>query len=457
MSYKASESKHGIPKWWEKTKAIYCPVSGGAGASLMSFALDFNAGSRSKEQLNRLILDSEKPHYDISMGTELIGMRINEKISTFSQLPDLLGEAHLVNSNLIYMADYWEGGYFIKGDYVPRADFGGAKAFKEAVKKIHELGGKIILYLEAFIISRSSKIGMEQGPKWAMMDKDGKYLGYFRNMDHTYYQMWPGKGSGWSRYLADKAEQMIKEFDVDGFHLDSYGMVQEWRDHHPDHADGLEPGEFDRGAVDLMKDFRGRIRSVKEDAIVIMEGSEKEDILAQSDGAQDWSLIHLADQPWYREGTYKVFTSEFGLSSMQQILARGYNVTISGWWTQPLPGSQMTERLLKADISPKGTSWIEQTFTRSPVRDLWWCYNTLWANGLVQPDELDMEWLRVKVPPFPFPGDPYLGSDEGRKKWKLTVEEILRRLRELDFSKAISPAQYLNRIIQKAEKDLLPI
>ena len=457
MSYKATELKHSIPEWWEKTRAIYCPISGGAGASLMSFALDFNTSQRSKEELSKLIEESEKPHYAISMGTELTGMRIDEKISSFVELPNLLDEARSVNSNLIYMADYWEGGYFIKGDYVPRSDFGGAKAFQEAVKKIQGLGGKIILYLEAFIISRSSKIGREQGPKWAMMGKDGKYLGYFRNMDHTYYQMWPGKGSGWSKYLSDLAEQMITEFDVDGFHLDSYGMVQEWRDHHPDHADGLEPGEFDRSAVDLMQDFRKRIRSVKPGAIVIMEGSEREDLLAASDGAQDWSLMHLAGKPWYREGTNKVFTSEFGLSSMQQILAKGYNVTIGGWWTQPLPGKQMTDRLLKTDISPKGTSWIEQTFMRSPVRDLWWCYNTLWANGLVQPDELDMEWLREKVPPFPFQGDPYLGSDEGREKWKLTVGEVLRRLKELDFSIAITPAQCLSRIIQKAEKGLLPI
>lgn len=458
VSYRVLELKHSIPEWWKKTRTLYCPVSGGAGAALMSFGLDFDTSGRSKEEISEIIESSKKLHYKKPMGADLKGMRITEQIKSFVELPKMLSQARAVNSNLIYLADYWEGGYFNKGDYIPRADFGGPRAFRDGIKAIHDLGGKIIIYLEAFIVSReTSKIGREKGPKWAMMNKDGKYFGYFHNMDHTYYQMWPGKSSGWSKYLADLAEQMIIEYDVDGFHLDSYGMQRGWRDNHPDHIDGLEPGEFDVRAVDMVQDFRERVRAVKAEAIVIIEGSEIEDLLAACDGAQEWSLATLSDKPWFREHNYKIFTSEFGLPSMQNILATGYNVSIGSWWLQPMPGQQMISRLKEVDISPRGNSWIEQFYTRSPIRDLWWCCNVIWANNLVQPDELDMEWLRKMAPPFPFPCDPYLASDEGKAKWKSTVKEVLYRLEQLDLDKSLTPAECLSKLIQKAQNNLLAI
>jgi len=458
MRYRKDELKHGLPDWWQKTKSFYCPVSGGAGAALMSFALDFDASGKSNREISEMIQSSKKPHYERPMGEELDGMRITEKISSFNELPGLLSQAREVSSNLIYLADYWEGGYFNKGDYIPRADFGGPKAFRDGIKAIHDLGGRIIVYLEAFIISRhTSNIGREKGHKWAMMDRNGKFFGYFLNMDHTYYQMWPGKGSGWSRYLADMAEQMIVDYDVDGFHLDSYGAQHGWMDHHPEHIDGLEPGEFDVRAVDMVHDFCKRVRAVKPEAIVIMEGSEREDLLCACDGAQEWSFASLAAKPWFRENPYKVFTSEFALPYMEKILANGYCLSVSGWWLRDMPDSRMIDRLKKADVSPKGVSWIEQTFTRSPVRDLWWCYNVIWANGLVQPDQFYMEWLREMVPPFPLGANSYLAGDEGRQKWRDTVNEVLSRLGQLDLKKAVTPAQCLARLLQRAKDNLMAV
>ena len=468
MVDRAPGLKHSVHEWWEKTRSLYCPVSGGAGAALMSFGLDFDTSGKSKEEISEIIESSKKPYYKESFGSELIGMRITEQIKSFSELPKMLSQAQAVNSNLIYLADYWEGGYYNKGDYIPRADFGGPKAFRDGIKAIHDLGGKIIVYLEAFIMSRqTSKIGREMGPKWAMMGSDGKYFDYYN--DYTYYQMWPGKGSGFSKYLADLAEQMIIEYDVDGFHLDSYGMQWGLGDHNPDHIDGLEPGEFDVRAVDMVHDFCVRVRSVKPEAIVIMEGSEREDLLAACDGAQDWSFSTLSGKPWFKEHSYKVFTSEFGLPTMLNILASGYSVSIGSWWLQPMPGQEMISRLKEVDISPRGpylnsflgkegnNPWIVQFYTWTPVRDLWWCYNVVWANGLVQPDDLDMEWLRKAAPPFPFPPDPYLATNEGKAKWKHIVKEVFYRLEQLNLDKAITPAECLNKLVQKAQNNLLVI
>lgn len=458
MGYRRSELVHTLPEWWEKTRSFYCPISGGAGAALMSFALDFDHSARSTEEISKIIESSKKPHYTKPMGYNLRGMRISEKIKSFTELPELLSQAQIVGSDLIYLADYWEGGYFNKGDYIPRSDFGGPEVFRDGIKAIHDLGGKVIVYLEAFIVSReTSSIGRLKGQEWAMMNSDGKYMGYYQNMDHTYYQMWPGEGSGWSEYLSDLAEQMLIKYDLDGFYLDSYGMQHGWMDHHPGHINGLEAGEFDVRAVDMVLKIQKRIKSINPEAILILEGCEREDLLIASDGAQDWSFKTLTDKSWFREHNYKIFTSELGLPYMKTILASGYDISIGSWWLQPLPEKQMLDRLMELDISSKGDSWIEQFYTRSPVRDLWWCYNTIWANGLVQPDELDMEWLRKTVPPFPFPCDTYLASDEGRAKWKSTVNEVLVRFEQLDLDKCLTPAECLHKMVKKSKDNLLVV
>jgi len=460
MSYRQQELKHRLPAWWQKTRSLYCPLPAGAGSALMSFGIEFNTSDKSREEIDRLIESSKKPDYTNPKGSELNCLAITDQIKSFTQLPEYLHQARRVNTNLIYLADYWEGGYFNKGDYIPRPDLGGPEAFREGIKAIHELGGKIIIYLEPFIVSRqTSRIGREKGKNWAIMDRDGKHYPYYMLpiADYTYYIMWPGKGSGWSKYLADLAEHMLVEYDVDGFHLDDYGFVQGWMDHHPDHTDGLEPGEFDVRAVDMVYDFCKRVKDVKPEAVVMMEGSEREDLMAACDGAQHWLFSYLSQKPWFREKPYKIFTSEFSLPQMEKILASGYNVSIAHWWLQPVPDQQMIDRLKKAEISPVGNSWIEQTFTRNPVRDLWWCYNVLFANGLATPKDIYMEWLKEKVPPFPLPCDPYLDSDEGKSRWKSTVSEVLSGLEKMDLKNAVTPAQYLGKLISKAEKNLLAI
>jgi len=46
-------------------------------------------------------------------------------------------------------------------------------AFREGIERVHRRGGRVIAYLEAFIISRDTELGRTAGPRWAMMDENG--------------------------------------------------------------------------------------------------------------------------------------------------------------------------------------------------------------------------------------------------------------------------------------------
>lgn len=403
---------------------VVLPVAGGAGSALMSF------GARTQPPRT-----------------------LPEHIASFHDLPVLLQQARRLGSDVMYLVDYWEGGYFVKGEYAPRADLGGPDAFRHGVAAVHEAGGRVIVYLEAFILSRECDIGRSHGLDWAMLDPDGSPKAYPTPDGANYYLMWPN--SGFADYLASLAERMIADYDVDGFHLDSYGCQSGWFDHHPAHVDGLEAGAFDTGSVDLLRNFRNRVRTAKPDAVVMIEGSDRRDLLAVADAAQDWSLRHLETKPWVLGS--KIFTSEFGLPQMERILALDHCVSAASWWLRDLPTSEELRTLRETELpSPSGHDWGEgQWRVRATVGDVWWCYDVLWANGLVDPGDPDLAWLRRAVPPFPLPCDQTLAT--GADTWRRLVTRITDQLLSRDPTQLRHPADVLGRLVQRAMRDELAI
>jgi hypothetical protein len=414
------------PAWWSQTRSLYAPAAAGAGSALMSFALRAD-------------------------GNEVGGWQLGEHLRSFTELPRLLDDARKLGCSTLYLADYWEGGYFHKGDYVPAAAFGGPQALRAGVDAVHERGGRVLLYLEAFICSRDSVIGKAQGPSWAMTNWDGSYQGY-QNLDLQYYQMWPGRGSGWADYLAETGQRLVREYGVDGFHLDSYGCQWGWHSHQPHHRDAKEPGEFAARAADLTRTFTAAVGSARADTVVMMEGSDLPALLAGCHGSQDWCVAAMERKPWIGPGGFKVFCSEFGLSAMEQILARGADVSLSPWWLEPLPDPEQVAALAFADVTPDNASWAGQARVRAPIRDLWKVRNALVANGMAQPGELDFGWLRDGVLPFPVPVDAGLGTDAGRERWRRLVADVAARYACLDRTHARPTADYLREMIRRAPR-----
>ncbi len=286
-----------IPAWWQATRAFYCPwENSGAGGSLMKY----------------------KIHRDGAF-------------ETFDDLDTVLDDAERLGTNVIYLVGWWEPEYEHKAEYATMARWGGDAAFKRGVEKVHRRGGRVLCYLEPFIISRKTDLAKSHGKQWAMMDEQGNYYPYYHTGDR-FYLMQPGRGTGWTDHMVAVAERLARDFKIDGVHLDSYGLQWNWKDYHPDRPWAKDPKTFNDGAIDLVKRVRAAMRKHVPDAVVILEGAENPELLDVCDGAQFENLVKLRDKPWFKERKYPIFTSSFELEEMQAILDEGYDLALSPWW-----------------------------------------------------------------------------------------------------------------------------
>jgi len=341
-------SRPDIPSWWQAARAFYCPLANsGAGSSLMKF----------------------KAHRE-------------KNFRTFTDLDRMLDDAESLGTNIIYLVDYWEPDYEHKAEYRPRLRWGGDAAFREGVERVHRRGGRVILYLEAFIISRDTELARRVGPRWAMMDENGRYYPYY-NTGSRFYLMYPGKGSGWADHLVGVAGRLARDFKIDGVHLDSYGLQWGWRDYHPDHPGGRDPGSFNRGALELVRRIRAELRKHVPHAVVILEGAEHVELLDVCDGAQIESLPILRKKKWSRSRRYPIFTSSFSLAEMEEILKEDHNLALSPWWFTALPRGRDRKALAQETDKRNRFDQIEALHRYD---------NILGANG------------RIPDPPADFPG-----------------------------------------------------
>ena len=378
------------PQWWKDNRAIYASFDlSGAGGPLMKFP----------------------------------GDDIKNKLGTFENLPVLLDEARKLGSNCVYLISYWQPNYENKGDYEIRTDLGGPAAFKKGVEAIHAKGGRIILYLEAFIVTRTSKVGQKFGPRWCMKDQNQNPQTYYGRS--RFYLMWPGAGSNWTEYICRTAENLVRQYGVDGFHLDSYGIQWNLKDHDPKHK-----GSFNDGAMRLVKTMRQRIRKINPNAVIILEGCEQTEMLDLCDGGQiesaawQYSPVKvLNEKPWVAQHKYKAFTSHYSMIEMDKILDMGYNFSLSPWWfetnTEERDFQRMHEPMNDRD------DWIKR------IRILWNWDNLLYINEIPRPKEIDIFQLRrdlerqryIKPKPKRYDTEPYR---QAVKAYEPLIKKLLK-------------------------------
>jgi len=340
-----------IPRWWQETRAFYCPLANsGAGSSLMKYRTE----------------------------------RMPDDFKTFRDLDKVLDDAQALGTNVIYLVDYWEPDYEHKSDYRPKLKWGGDRAFREGIEKVHRRGGRVICYLEALIITRETELGRKEGPKWAMMDDKGNPYPYYGR--DRFLLMYPGEGSGWVDYIVGVAGRLARDFKIDGIHLDSYGVHLDHvlPDHNPLHPRGQDTESFHKGALELVTRMRAEIRKYVPDAVLILEGAERTDMLDACDGAQFECLEKLRKKPWFSQKRYPIFTSAFAIEEMQDILDADQNLALSPWWFKAHPGGRDEKRLrAKTDKSNR----FDQ------IESLHRYHNLLQANNLVPDPPADFKAL----------------------------------------------------------------
>jgi hypothetical protein len=202
--------------------------------------------------------------------------------------------------------------------------------------------------------------------------------------------MYPGEGSGWTDYIVGVAGRLARDYKIDGVHLDSYGVHLDHvkPDHNPRHPGGKDIETFHRGAVDLVRRMRVELRKYVPDAVVILEGAERTDMLEACDGAQFECLAKLEKKPWFDEDRYPIFTSAFSIEEMGDVLDAGQNLALSPWWFRDRVRGRDEKRL-------KGKTDKSSRFDQ--LESLHIYHNILYANGLLPKPQANFDRLEQGI------------------------------------------------------------
>ncbi len=293
-----------IPAWFRDQGAIYSFSGSGGGAIYMEY-----------------------PQQDLA-----------SRIPAFNKLHLLLDEAQSLGTNIVYLWDYWEGTpeggrppYWNKGDYVPRADLGGPEAFKNGIREVHERGGRVILYVEPFIVFWYSQLGKEKGRAWAGRDAGG-------SLYHQYPQNYSMVSCfrPWQNFIVDKSRMLVEEYGADGIYLDSWGWQMNWPMKAAPEQVVSTPLEYSLGVLNLAKQVREAIRSVRPDAIVMGETTSGA-LSRYFDGGLSADFAWLAAQNQHRMlgspvrygiPEVNIFTNGRNLNELNQVFAAGHSLAL---------------------------------------------------------------------------------------------------------------------------------
>lgn len=268
---------------------------------------------------------------------QLPGPDLKTDIGDFSHLPDLLDEAQALGTNVVYVWDYWQGAddgvgppYFNKGDYIIRSDMGGEDAFRAGIDAIHAKGGRVIVYVEPFIIYEHSRLAAQHAD-WAGHDPLGKL---YRQYPDNYSMVAPFVP--WQDQVVSIAQHLVGDDHVDGIFLDSWGWQMNWPMLAP--AEGIQYTslQYSRGVLQLTDRVRAAIQAIKSDAVVMSETD------AGPIGLHDHGGIS-ADFAWKRatnQGRLLASPVRYGipevnfttngldLNELQQVYAAGHNLAL---------------------------------------------------------------------------------------------------------------------------------
>ncbi len=309
-----------IPRWFREAVALYGVGGIGGGGAYLAYG----PGPQGMVRRYRGPLDTE--------------------ISSFDELPTLLRKARAMGTDVLYLWDYWEGEpetgmppYWNKGDYVPRSDLGGPEAFRRGIGAVHSAGGRVLVYVEGFIIWKNSRLGQERGQAMALCDEHGAYYEEYQNN----WSLCPAD-EAWQQCLTDICVRLVRDYDVDGIFLDSYGAQRHHTCYNRLHSHWPETDIWNKGLSEIIARVRSAIRWVKPDAVVVTE-STSDLLLPVEDGSCDGSLVWAAA---YHRGQLlgsplkygfpgaNVFTNGYTLAHLNQVFALGLNLAVGPAWEE---------------------------------------------------------------------------------------------------------------------------
>ncbi len=149
------------------------------------------------------------------------------------------------------------------GRVVPGEDVGGAEGFHRLVTRAHELGMKLFAWGPVSMagIARQSQEATKQ-PDWWIYKEDGSFNDWYSFMAPANPQ-----AVGWRRFVAENVRQLLTEYRLDGFWLDS-----SWQDHqlNAKAVDGWQ-GAPNGAKYSLLDEIVAAAKAVNPDAVMMGE------------------------------------------------------------------------------------------------------------------------------------------------------------------------------------------
>ncbi|HEV8072183.1 MAG TPA: DUF6259 domain-containing protein [Planctomycetaceae bacterium] len=299
------------PSWARETPGWYIPNALSAGSCMLQFPVI--------------------PRYQLS-----------SLVKSFRELPQLVTQAKSLGTEAIYLVDWYEPGWENKGDYIPRSDLGGEAALKDGIAAVHAHGGRIIFYVEGWIVSQQSEVGKKHGAQWSVLLPGDTYV----NQYPGYWKMCPA-AQGWVEYLASVAHR-IGQYGADGIFIDSQGWRGDfWRCVAGAHKHPIGgPDVFNNGCVNLATRVRAALQSANPKAIILTEQPTLIRQFEYKDGSLDDGIHDFVTRwLWDAQGHTDTITTSFSLDDWNQILAIGAKLACPGQFLDPPPGSSAREFL----------------------------------------------------------------------------------------------------------------
>jgi hypothetical protein len=359
------------PTWLSEAGAIYTFSGGGAGGIYLALP------PAPKEVIPLTSYAAQTPCRDIeTMGFQCVLQR-------------MLQEAHAVGTNVIYLYDYWEAVsspiltcpgvtaanfYLCKGDYFIREDLGGMASLHAGIDEVHHtldahgVPGRVILYLEPFVVHEKSAVGNAHGELWG-----GRFPGEDVWVPFPPDGIAMSQANGeWQQYVVQKAADLVRQTGADGIFLDSAG----WRLGLPVETKQEvvlnSPLENAMGVLNLADRVRTAIQAISpnHDAVVLSEntagpmwrhvdGGVSADFNPSGGGFTGVDTLggRLLTSPIrYATPQINVFSNGTDLNELNQVFAVGHNLALcTNWgstWMQANAAYIQTLVQARKDLAP---------------------------------------------------------------------------------------------------------
>ena len=361
-----------------------------------------------------------------SDGTK-IGMPTASKPNPPGQrcLLDVYYDAQSLGSYVVYLTSWWDHPsnckssdtmclsdyYANKGDWSVRADLGGAAALNTGVGQIHAAGGKVILYMEAYIAAETSNL-VQSGPgnSWQAQPappipaSDSTCM--YANNDCMAIA-----NTQWQDYLINRAVSAMKTTGVDGFFLNSWGFQMNWPVGTSSEDVNYTSQQWTAAALRFVDRFRAAIQAVNPKAEVIVMGENNSGQLlfhwdggSASDLAWGGAYTQSNGRLWASPIRYAMpnpnfFVNGNSLDSVNQVIASGHNLALGPFWLLDVPTYSGTKPFPANGKYPTGTPVPKRnTNVSGYISALMAIRNSTYVDALVYGTQLPMPTTNPGAP-----------------------------------------------------------